>query len=405
MLESDGITNRDETALRQRRRGAIALAGVVLASLVASGALAVQPASAKKPPPRFYGVVPQTALEAGDFSELQRDRVGIVRQLFLWPEIEPSPGQYDWSSTDETIRQASAAGIEVFPVLYGVPAWAQSEKLNSRCGVTCGPSTPEARQGFARFAAAAVARYGPGGSFFTEPPPPPPEQPPSDPCTVPPLLCKRGGLGDKPIEVWQIWNEQNSPKYYGPKVNVRQFAGLVKQASKAIRAQDPKAEVVLGGMWGPPGTDAVVPTVRYLERLYRVAGSRSTFDSIAVHPYAGRLASVKGQLRGIRRLAVQVGDRNVGLWVTELGWASSGPKGEPLVKTRSMQAALLRKSFRFLIGKRVAWRIRSVHWYSWRDTDNAAAICAWCPRSGLRTSGGGDKPAANAFRNLPRSGG
>jgi len=390
-------------AIEMNANRIIAGAGVLLASLLAGAVLAVEPASAKKPPNDFYGVVPQVALESEDFTQMQGDRVGIVRQLFLWPAIEPYRGQYDWSLTDEVMRQASSTGIEVFPVLYGTPSWAQSEKMNSRCGVTCAPSTQQARAGFARFARAAVARYGPGGTFWTHPPPPQP--PPSDPCLVPPLLCKRGGLGETPIEVWQVWNEQNSPKYYGPKVNVGQYARLIAQTSKEIRREDRKADVVLGGMWGPPGTDSVVPTVRYLERLYRVRGSRSSFDSIAVHPYAGRFASVKGQLRGTRRLATRVGDGNVGIWVTELGWASGGPQGQALVKTPAEQARLLRKSFRFLIRKRVEWRIRSVHWYSWRDTDSRAQICSWCPESGLRTSSGGEKPAAATFRALPRSGG
>jgi len=296
------------------------------------------------------------------------------------------------------MRRASEAGVEVFPVLYGVAGWAMSKRMSRRCGLACAPTTPEARQGFARFAAAAVARYGPGGSFWARSQPPPP----GDPCAVPPLLCKRGSA-QSPIEAWQIWNEQNSPKYYAPKVNVRGYAALVKEAGKAIRAEDPRADVVLGGMWGPPATDAVVPTLRYLERLYDVRGSRSTFDSIAIHPYGAEFASVKNQVRGTRRLVTRVGDSKVGIWVTELGWASGGPKDSPLVKSRREQAALLRRSYRFLIKKRIPWRIRSVHWYSLRDDRAGAEVCDWCPRSGLRTSAGAEKPAAAAYRRLPRA--
>lgn len=375
-----------------------ALAGVVVAGLVAIAVLVVPSASAKKPPPDFYGVVPQEEPEPRDFEQMERDRVGMVRQLFHWSAIEPFQGQYDWSTTDEVMRQASARGIEVFPVLYGVPVWAQPEDRVASCGPACAPTTPQEREGFARFAAAGVARYGPGGTFWEEPAPPP------EPCPLPPLPCRRGAETETPIQAWQVWNEQNSPKYYAPQVNVDQYAALLEETASAIRAQDPGAEVVVGGMWGPPGAGAVVPALRYLERLYRVDASRESFDSVAVHPYAGRFENVKSQIRATRRFVTSVGDGDVGIWVTELGWASGGRKREPLVKTRAEQAALLRKSFRFLIRKRNAWRIRGVHWYSLRDTRLGFGICAWCPRSGLRTADGAEKPAAAAFRNLPRSG-
>jgi len=393
MPELDSTTKPEPTP-RWRGRTAVAVAALAVAGLVAAAVLPVEPASGQKPARDFYGVVPQTPLESPDITRMQHDRVGMVRQVFFWPEIEPEPGKYNWTTTDDAVRQASAAGIEVFPLLFGTPDWAVS---GLRCELVCAPGTPAARQAFARFAAAAVARYGPGGSFWTESPPP------VDPCSVPPLLCRRASSAPRPIEAWQVWNEQNSPKYYGPTVNVRQYASLVKQTAKAIRAEDPQAEVVLGGMWGPPGTDAVVPTLRYLKRLYRVRGSRKSFDSIAIHPYAARLENVKGQIRAARELATRVRDRKVGIWVTELGWASGGPTSEPLVKSPREQAALLRKSYRFLIKKRKAWRIRSVHWYSLRDTRAGASHCSWCAHSGLRTTAGAEKPAAAAFRSLPRA--
>ena len=394
------------------KRGAPLLAGLLLAFVLAATISA--PASAKAPR-TFFGVVPQSQPDAADFSLMREDGVGIVRQLFLWPAIEPFRGSYDWSGTDAAIRQAAEAGVRVFPVLYGTASWAQSARLNRRCGVACAPRSRKAKKGFARFARAAAARYGPGGRFWTAPPPPPPppppgEPPPEDPCLVPPLLCKRAtedlarkrAAGDLPIEAWQIWNEQNSRKYYGPRPNVRRYAALLEGAANHIRREDPKAEVILGGMWGPPDADVVVPTEEYLQRLYRIRGVKSAFDSVAVHPYAGRFSSVVSQLRGVRKVLQRAGDRRTGMWVTEVGWASGGPQREALVKSPSEQAKLLRASYRLLLRKRKAWNVRSVHWYSWRDTSTNANICAWCPQSGIRTSDGGEKPSTRAFRRLAR---
>jgi hypothetical protein len=379
-----------------------AVAAILLSALVLLG-LPPAPAAEAKVSRAFFGVVTQSRLEAADLELMRTDGVGIVRQLFLWPAIEPSPGGYDWRETDAAVGQAAAVGIRIFPVLYGTPAWAQSAKMERRCGMTCAPRSPEAKRGFARFAGAAAARYGPGGTFWTDPPPPPPagEPPPPDPCLIPPLVCKRA-TGDLPIAAWQIWNEQNSPTFFGPRPDPRRYAALLADAAKRIRREDRGAEVLLGGMWGPPGTKKVIPTQEYLQRLYRVRGVRSAFDSIAVHPYAGRFSSVVGQLRRIRKVVQRAGDGGVGTWVTELGWASGGPRGEALVKTPSQQAKLLRASFRLLLRKRKAWNVRSVHWYSWRDTATNAAICKWCPKSGLRTSDGGEKPSIRAFRKFAR---
>lgn len=400
--------------LRPRKLGVLATAATCLLAMLA-GATAQA-----KAPKDFFGVAPQSGLGEADFGLMQADGVGSIRQLFFWPDVERIPGVYEWGPTDTLVREASEVGIEVFPVLYGTPTWAQTAKLEGKCGVTCGPATPEARQAFARFSAAAVARYGPGGDFYQlvpDPPPgtpPPPPPPPPPDCQIP-LVCggshpaKEPALraaspcncaNPIPITAWQVWNEQNSFKYWGPKENLASFAALLQETAPAIRAEDPAADVVLGGMWGPPGIKIITPTQRYLKNLYRIGGIEESFDSIALHPYAPEFSSTVSQLEDIRKLLKRVGDANAGIWITELGWASSGPKSEGLVKTKRQQAALLRESYELLLKRRRSWNIRGVFWYSWRDTTVAANICAWCPKTGLRTKSGQAKPAAAAFRKL-----
>jgi hypothetical protein len=372
-LRSNPPVRRDASC---RRRTALLASALAVLAVVAGSGLRAQPAAAAAPP-EFFGVAPQAPVDERDFELMATDNVGGVRAVIYWPSVEIAPGVYHWGEVDASVGRAAAAGVRFLPVLYGTPEWALSKRRYRQCGITCGPSSARSREAFARFAAAAVARYGPGGEFWTSAPQP-----------------------YLPIVAWQIWNEQNSPKYFGPRPHVRGYARLLNAAAARIRSVDPNADVVIGGMWGPPWTDAVVPTERYLEELYRVRGVRAAADSIAVHPYAGRLDQVSAQLRGIRDVARRSGDRGVGLWVTELGWASGGPRHQPLVKTPREQASLLRQSFEFLLRKRKAWHIRGVYWYSWRDTSSSAGICAWCPRSGLRTRAGTAKPAARAFRQV-----
>jgi hypothetical protein len=119
-----------------------------------------------------------------------------------------------------------------------------------------------------------------------------------------------------------------------------------------------------------------------------------------VHPYSPNVAGVKDQMERARAAVRKAGDPNVSIWVTELGWASAGPREEGLVKSPRAQARLLDKSFRYLLSIRKAWRIRGVTWYSWRDASSRYTDCAWCPRAGLRTAVGAQKPAGVAFRKL-----
>ena len=121
---------------------------------------------------------------------------------------------------------------------------------------------------------------------------------------------------------------------------------LLRLAASRIRAVDPGAEIVLGGMWSAKDRpEGVIGSVHYLRQLYRVPGIEDSFDAIAVHPYAKRLRDVFRQIDAVRKAGRRAGDGGVGLWVTELGWASDGRRGEGLVKDPDQQARLLERAF------------------------------------------------------------
>jgi hypothetical protein len=368
----------------------------VLAALLAAIAITVAGApgaasAAAKPPPEFFGVVPAGTTTPQDFANMAPNGVRTLRVMLFWPTIQPfSAVDYEWGGFDYFVGQAAKYGIRVFPTIYGTPNWAHFLAGDDGCGSSCAPSGDQSRQAFATFARAAAERYGPGGTFW-EP-------------SVCGVLCEEpapcGCAVPQPVHSWQVWNEQNSPKYYGPAPSVDEYAHLLFETAAAIRAVDPSAEIVLGGMWGPPKTAAVMPAADYLKRLYRVPGIATAFDAIAVHPYSPNLSGVIDQIARVRRVVRQAGDGGVGTWVTELGWASGGPRNQGLVKTPKGQARLLERSFEALIEKRRTWRIRGITWYAWRDATAAETDCRWCPRAGLRSRSGSAKPAARAFRRL-----
>ena len=143
-------------------------------------------------------------------------------------------------------------------------------------------------------------------------------------------------------------------------MRVGRYAKLVKAAGKAIKSEDPGAEVMLGGMWGPQSLKqgenkpAVMTYVDYMKRLYAVRGIKRFFDSLAIHPYSANIRGLIVQLRQVRELARVHRDRRIGLWITELGWASGGPPHEPYVKGHSGQAEMLGKAYSLLEQKSAA---------------------------------------------------
>jgi hypothetical protein len=212
------------------------------ATAAAAMATAAAPAGASAASP-VYGVVPQdSALPSGEDLDLMRQGgVDSIRLMAHWGTAEPIPGQFNWGTLDALVRETTARGIQPLLFFYGPPEWAARQDGRSCTGDACAvfaPRSTATRAAYANFARETVKRYGPDGDFW---------RPPPDSSTGPPCGC----TVPQPIRVWQVWNEQNSPKYFAPKVNVKSYAKLVRSAGKAIKSVDPKAEVMLGGMWGP----------------------------------------------------------------------------------------------------------------------------------------------------------
>jgi polysaccharide biosynthesis protein PslG len=377
---------------KDRKAGWVALCAAVAACATVT---LTAPAAASADP--VWGVVPQDgALPSPEDLQLMADGgVESIRLMATWGTVEPARGARDWETLDTLVRETTSRGIQPLLFLYGTPQWVGFEEDLKCAHVGCAATPPRSKstlKAFARFAKAAVQRYGPGGEFW---------EPPEDPALGAEAPC--GCTVASPIRVWQVWNEQNSRKYFKPKVRVGRYAKLVKAAGKAIKSVDPEAEVMLGGMWGPQSLKegkkkpSVATYVDYMKRLYRVRGIKRWFDSLAIHPYSANLRGLMIQLQEVRKVARKFRDRKVGLWITELGWASDGPGNEPYVKGAAGQAEMLGKAYGLLERKRRALGLRGVFWYSWRDQPEGRFLCDWCVHSGLRNPDGSPKPAWDTF--------
>ena len=88
------------------------------------------------------------------------------------------------------------------------------------------------------------------------------------------------------------------------------------------------------------------------------------------------------------------------LWITEIGWASSGKPTENLVKDPKLQARLLRRVFARFRERAGLWRLRGAFWYAMRDTRPSEAVCRWCAGAGLLSISDKPKPAYYALKRV-----
>jgi polysaccharide biosynthesis protein PslG len=393
-----------------RCRGRIALGGA--ATLLAAVALAAPPgpASARV----SYGVVTQgypQDVRDFEFKRMGRGDVSSVRFILLWSLIQATPGpcgpgpfnpvlgdedpeppenHCDWSSIDRMVGGAAARGTASLPFVFGSPEWTDSNDGEPGYAVTRVPplETEADRLAWQTFLRAALRRYGPTGTFWA---------PGGD------YAAQHPGAGAIPIGDWQVWNEPSSPAYFWPKPSPAGYADLLGLSAEVIRAEDPGARIVLAGLFGTPGGGpGGIFLPRFLDRLYDVQGVEEDFDAVALHPYSPGIEGMKAQIELARHEMKRAGDAGTDLWITELGWASDGPKEIQAVKSERGQARMLTRAFEVLGRNRGRWNVIGVNWFSLRDTPKKKSPCPGCPFTGLVERDGDPKPAWRAFAKFTR---
>jgi polysaccharide biosynthesis protein PslG len=249
------------------------------------------------PPPPAPSVRPAVGVQLhamwNDYSDAQRlqvlDRIAAAK--LQWVRIDVG-----WSSFQERCRAcrsdwyvdraelvvdaARRRGLRVLFTIWRTPPWA-----NGGAGELAPPTRPG---DFGRFMAWLAHRF-------------------------------RGR-----VSAYEIWNEPDSPDFFTGSVG--QYAALVRAAYPAVKAADPKAQVVLGG--------PIHNNTDWLRAVYQ-AGVQGSFDVLATHPYTGPsdLPPEAPDRRGdniyllthvaaVHALMVANGDGDKPVWFTEFGWSS-----------------------------------------------------------------------------------
>lgn len=348
-----------------------ACAALLVAAVLSLSAFA---ATASALPSRFWGVVPQAAPSTEQFQRLQLGGVKSVRIPVDWSSLQPTKAaSVDWTGVDLLVERAAKANIEVLPFITGAPTWAVPLAIVPGTGTKAPahlPASGVAASGWKAFLQQAVTRYGPDGSFWATHP----------------------AVPVHPIRNWQIWNEENF-KYFVAHPNPAEYGKLVKLSYAAVKAVDPGAQIILGGLFALPKGCRTEPKPKsvcgpaFLEQMYKKnPGIKTKFNGAALHPYTSKYQDLTGEIEEFRKVLAANKDSAKGLWITELGWSSKAPNPSVNVFAKGVagQARELRGAFTLLRSKAVKWRLQRVYWFS---VDDQPGACNFCDGSGLFAKG------------------
>jgi hypothetical protein len=342
----------------------------------------------------------------------------IVRVNLVWSKTAPatrpagftasnpaSPG-YNWSLTDDAVRDLRSHGLQVLLNVSMAPTWAEGPGKPS--SVREGTWEPDATQ-FAAFATAAAKRY--SGTF--------PD--PANPSSALPS-----------VHIWQAWNEPNLEYYLAPQwtksattftpASPTIYRGLLNAFYGAVKTVSGSNFVVTAGTapYGdPPGTDSPGN-----DRMQPVAFDRGVFclasdlsavscpnpphlDALSHHPYAvggptwhafnaddvavADVYKIANVLKAAQKHGTVLPSGPKQLWDTEISWDSSppDPQGVPIKRhARWVEQAMY-----------VLWR-QGVNTVLWLEIGDAPPVPSFAAtyQAGMFYIDGRPKPAATAFK-------
>ncbi|MEI6448225.1 MAG: hypothetical protein WCO96_10170 [Actinomycetes bacterium] len=362
------------------------------------------PAAVRTVPQGFAGVAfePWQMARQGISPEVElslaaASGVESVRFPIYWSHLQPREGTpYDWAALDRFMEAAARLRVAVLPTLLGAPRWAADQRYlgsSSKLRVL----VPASAEAFARFSSAVVERYRRSSPFWTDG-----RESPLNPVTV---------------KAWQVWNEPDMsifwPQHYRecqvplvsgacPQSTDLRFAPtylvLLRQASRAIKAADPNAKVMLASLTNLSWSS--------LERVYE-AGGKGLFDIAAINAFTSTPSNLIRTIAKVRVTLARRGDSRMPLSLTEYSWSASGNTrladarmGFISVST-TQQARNLSAAFGLLMLNRARYRLADTYWYTWASSWSGADS-AWS-YSGLRNWAGGTPTGTPALGSFTRA--
>jgi hypothetical protein len=230
--------------------------------------LPIAKAVAESRPYNVFGAESYLTAQDG-FPLLDSTQAHWVHGIFVpWADVEPSAGSRLWgvlATEEQKMRTAAENQFSSIVLVRKTPGWAQRFP-----GIECGAILPSRYDEFADFMYDLVQRYS-GYPYYVkyweiwnEPDPAPDEVDPTAP-----IGC---------------WGDRIDTFGYGGGV----FADMLKQIYPAIKAADPEAQVLIGGLLlgckPDLGDPDVCPSSWFLRGILDNGGG-PYFDGVAFHSY------------------------------------------------------------------------------------------------------------------------
>jgi len=280
--------------------------------------------------------------------------ISSVRASLDWRRVEPTdPGGgahiYNFSSHDTWVAALAEHDLRWDPTILGfpVPPWATDPDAAAACESR---SPPAAVADYAAFAAALAERYGRGGSFWQEHP----------------------SLPELPVVQYEIWNEPNYGSFWCPAPDPPAYAELLRGSAAAIRAVDPRARIVLGGLAPFPESDsdaapAYMSLADFVDALTAADQTVPDYvDAVGIHTYGEDATAAFAAVVVARAAIDQAGFEDKPIVLNEAGWPSQGSQGGfTAVEDEATRAGAIAELTERVFAARDGLDIRQFAPYTW----------------------------------------
>ena len=186
------------------------------------------------------------------FDSLVESKAGWVRTEIYWNEIEPqdtTPDQFDWDQADRIMKAFNYLDVKVIATVGWAPYWA-ANPIN-------GPLNELGFKGIPEFITALVERY------------------------------DGDGIDDAPcsprVDYWEFYNEPDRHYLWGD--SPVDYARMLETVYPAVKAANPNAQVVFGGIANDWFQDQGGQFVRHWTETVLDAGGGPYFDIMNLHAY------------------------------------------------------------------------------------------------------------------------
>jgi len=205
-----------------------------------------------------FGLQPAT-LSADEYNSLldlaQQAGAQVVSLDVNWAAYEPdgpAPAG-EWTSLDGFVRDALGRGLKLRFQLVGLPDWARGSGEPSNSSESwLAPSSSKELAAWSQFVTRVASHFG------TE------------------------------VTYYEIWNEENIPQFWSQGPSPSEYANLLEASYVAIKAVDPSAKVMFGGL-SRNDVGFLKQTYDAIDNQFpsTAAADNHFFDILGVHPYSG----------------------------------------------------------------------------------------------------------------------